>query len=74
MLFAIYGVIVLLVGLLSSSDDYKQKTGDINVNLWMGIAMLVVAGLFGLWTWLRPIVIPPETGEEHEEREEQART
>jgi hypothetical protein len=59
-LFLLYGVIVLLVGLLSDSSDYKEKTGDINVNVWMGIAMLVVGALFAVWARLRPIVIPVE--------------
>jgi hypothetical protein len=63
-LFLLYGVIVLLVGLFSDSSDYKEKTGDVNINLWMGIAMLVVAVLFGLWARLRPIVIPAESEEE----------
>lgn len=32
-----------------------------NVNLWVGIAMLVGAALFGGWARLRPIR-PPERG------------
>lgn len=63
-LFLLYGIIVLLVGLLSDSSDYKEKTGDVNINVWMGISMLVVAALFGLWVRLRPIVIPVESEEE----------
>ena len=66
-LFLLYGVIVLLVGLFSDSSDYKEKTGDVNINVWMGISMLVVAALFGLWARLRPIVVPAEVVEEHEQ-------
>ena len=68
-LFLLYGVIVLLVGLISDSSDYKAKTGDVNINVWMGIAMLVVAILFAAWARLRPIVIPKEIVEEHEDQD-----
>lgn len=66
-LFLLYGIIVLLVGLFSDSSDYKAKTGDVNINVWMGIAMLVVAVLFGLWARLRPIVVPPKSEMETEQ-------
>ena len=67
-LFAIYGVIVLIMGLVATDDEDLRKSGDVNINLWMGIAMLVVAILFGAWALLRPIVIPQEVVDEHEEQ------
>jgi hypothetical protein len=71
-LFLIYGVIVLLVGITSTSDEDLAKSGGININLWMGLSMLVVAALFGLWVWLRPIVIPPEAQENLDDHENRA--
>ena len=29
------------------------------INLWMGLAMLVLGGLFLLWLWWRPIEVAP---------------
>ena len=42
-MFAIVGAILLVFGLVSSSDIYKVSMG-ININLWSGIASLI----FGL--------------------------
>jgi hypothetical protein len=37
----------------------------VNINLWAGIGMLVVAALFVLWAWWRPLRVPaPEEGEQ----------
>lgn len=53
-LFAVYGVIVTLVGIINHSTD-GDKTGGIQINLWTGIAMLVAGGLFLLWDRLAPV-------------------
>jgi hypothetical protein len=55
-LLATYGVILLLMGLFG--DKELDKTGDVNANLWAGLAMLVVGAGFLLWARLRPIVVP----------------
>jgi hypothetical protein len=55
-LLGAYGVILLLMGLFG--DQESEKTGDVNANLWAGLALLVVAGFFVVWAWLRPIVVP----------------
>jgi hypothetical protein len=61
-LFAIYGVVVTLVGLLSHAKTYTAsgQNIDVNVNLWTGIPMLVVAAAFALWAGLRPVRVRPE--------------
>ena len=51
-----YGVILVLMGLFG--DKEHDKTGDVNANLWAGLAMVVVAAVFLTWAWLRPIVVP----------------
>ena len=53
-LFVIYGVIVGLVGIIDPSAGL-DKTGGIAINLWSGIAMLIVGIIFLLWNFLRPI-------------------
>jgi hypothetical protein len=63
-LFVIYGVVLTILGFTSTSDADVERAGDINLNLWGGVAMLVVAALFGTWVWLRPLRLP--TAEELE--------
>jgi hypothetical protein len=53
-LFVIYGVILTVLG-IGASDAEIQKAAGINVNLWTGLAMLVVAAFFLAWAFLRPL-------------------
>ena len=57
--FLLYGVILAVVGIIGS-DEIKNKAAGINVNLWTGLAMLVVGGLMIFWALARP-VIPAST-------------
>ena len=59
-LFAIYGVVLTIMGFTSTSDEDIERAGGINLNLWSGVAMLVVAALFGTWVLLRPLQLPTE--------------
>jgi hypothetical protein len=60
-LFALYGIVLVLVGLLGS-HQIKVKASGINIDLWTGLAMLVVAALMIAWALLRPVrPEPPET-------------
>lgn len=58
LLFGIYGVVVTIMGIGFTSQTELNNAGGINVNLWTGIPMLVVAALFALWAQLRPVQIP----------------
>jgi len=53
-MFAVYGVILTIVG-LTDSDAAIKKAAGININLWTGLAMLVVAALFITWAMARPL-------------------
>jgi drug/metabolite transporter (DMT)-like permease len=55
-LLGVYGVILVLMGLFG--DKQLDKTGDVNANLWAGLALVVVAAVFLTWARLRPIVVP----------------
>jgi Ca2+/Na+ antiporter len=57
-LIGAYGVILVLMGLFA--DKQLDKTGDVNANLWAGLAMLVFGASFLLWARLRPIVVPAD--------------
>jgi len=56
-LFVVYGVIVTIIGLFDSGSELDKAQG-VRINLWTGIGMLVLGGLFLLWQWLRPAEPP----------------
>jgi hypothetical protein len=58
-LIGFYGIVLTVVGIVDNSPSDRAKTGDVNANLWAGIAMIVVALLFALWLKLRPVVVDP---------------
>jgi len=57
-LLGTYGVILVLMGIFG--DKELKKTGDVNANLWAGLAMAVVGAGFLLWAWIRPIIVPED--------------
>lgn len=61
-LLAIYGVILLLVGIFNG--DGGPKSGDVNSNLWAGLILLVVGIVFLAWARLKPVVVPEDVDKE----------
>ena len=61
-LIGLYGVIILITGFFTS-DAQIEKADGLNINIWAGIGMIVVSAGFGLWAYLRPIVVPPDPSE-----------
>ncbi len=57
-LFIFYGVILTIMGLFFETPADIAKAGGLNLNLWSGLAMVVVALLFYLWARLRPLEPP----------------
>jgi drug/metabolite transporter (DMT)-like permease len=53
-LFGLYGVVLVVIGLGFTSDDDLRKAEGVNINLWAGIAMAVLAVVFAVWATLRP--------------------
>ena len=53
-LFVLYGIMLTVAG-FTTSDQELAKASGININLWMGIGMLVVGALFLAWWRLRPL-------------------
>jgi hypothetical protein len=62
-LFVIYGVILTIMGITASQKEIDKAAG-INLNLWVGIGMLIVGALFLAWAFGRPLV--KETDEDDE--------
>ncbi|GAA3574431.1 hypothetical protein GCM10022222_68600 [Amycolatopsis ultiminotia] len=61
LLLGVYGVVLTVMGIAFTSDADRAKAAGVNINLWAGIGLLVITALFGLWTVLRPLVVPAGT-------------
>jgi hypothetical protein len=57
-LFALYGVILVITGLVGSHHVKTQAAG-INIDLWSGLAMIVFAVLMLVWAFARPVMPEP---------------
>ena len=53
-LFVLYGIMLTVAGFFTSSANLAKAAG-ININLWMGIAMLILGVLFLVWWRLNPM-------------------
>jgi hypothetical protein len=58
-LVGFYGIVLVVMGLVNHGGDALKKTAGFNANLWVGLAMIVFALAFALWSRLRPIVVRP---------------
>jgi len=67
-LFVLYGAILTVAGAAASDADIHKAAG-VNINLWTGLGMLLVGGLFFLWLVLRPLRLEeePPAAEAHSE-------
>jgi drug/metabolite transporter (DMT)-like permease len=63
MLIGIYGVVLVLLGIFDTSAEDLERAGGLNINLWAGAGMAVVAAAFAAWARMRPVVVPAETDE-----------
>jgi hypothetical protein len=62
-LIGLYGVVLVVVGLVDNSTSALKKAGGVNADLWAGIVMVAVAlGFLAWWRW-RPIVVETTKGE-----------
>jgi hypothetical protein len=66
-LIGLYGVVLVGMGLFANSDEEMAKTGGVNANLWAGLAMVVFAAAFALWTRLRPVEVDERAGADEQE-------
>jgi hypothetical protein len=53
-LFVLYGIMLTVAG-FSTSHKNLVKAANININLWMGLGMLVVGLFFLAWWRLNPV-------------------
>lgn len=62
-LLGIYGVVLLVTGLVGTSSDEVDRSAGVNANLWSGIVLLLAAAFFLVWAHLRPTVLQPDDEE-----------
>jgi hypothetical protein len=67
-LIGIYGVVLVIMGLVGTPDSQLSKSDGVNINLWTGIALIVAAAVFQTWAKLRPVVVPDHIDDSDEER------
>lgn len=56
-LFTVYGLLLIGYSFFMSPAEI-QKAAGININLWMGVGMLILGLLFLLWVRLDPLKHP----------------
>ncbi len=54
-LFAFYGVVLTIMGFVTATPENTEKSGGLNLNLWTGIGMLVLAAIFVVWARAKPL-------------------
>lgn len=59
-LLGIYGLVLVGLGLFDYTEVEKEKSDDFNVNLWGGLAMLIVAAAFLIWNKVQPTKVPDD--------------
>ncbi len=52
--FVAWGVLLTVLGIFDSEAEIEKAAG-VNINLYAGLGMLVVGGLFLLWAFTRPL-------------------
>ena len=57
-LFTFYGVILVIYSFFTTPEEMAKAAG-LNINLWLGLGMLVLGLLFLLWARLSPVVHEP---------------
>jgi hypothetical protein len=63
-----YGVVLTIMGLIGVSDAQLAKSDGLNINLWAGLGMIVVAAGFQAWAMWRPVIIAEDIHASGEER------
>jgi hypothetical protein len=69
LLFVVYGVVLTILGIVGESPADLAKAGGIDLNLWVGLAMLLGGIIFYTWVFTKPPMPPsPSDVDEAEER------
>jgi len=66
-LFVVYGLILTVAGIFDNDAEIAKADG-IRINLWLGLAMLLLGALFLLWVRLRPLRVERPAGSDADRR------
>ena len=69
-LMGLFGVILLITGIVAHHETSKGTTVGGGINVWVGIALLIFAAVMQGWAMLRPTVV--DEAQLAREREEDA--
>lgn len=50
-MFSLFGIILMIFGLVSKSSDIYSRSLGININLWWGIVLLAFGAVMLLLAW-----------------------
>lgn len=54
-LFTFYGIALIIYSFFTTPEELAKAAG-ININLWLGVAMLLLGVVFLIWARLSPVV------------------
>ncbi len=57
-LIGIYGVVLVIAGIIGPSASQLKKSDGVNINLYAGLGMVLISAFFIVWARLRPVVVP----------------
>jgi hypothetical protein len=60
-LLGVYGLILTGLGLFRATEAELARADGLNINLWAGLGLLLVAAAFLVWVRRRPLVFDEET-------------
>ena len=61
LMFSIFGVMLVLFGLVSDEAIYQRSMG-VNVNLWWGLVLLAFGGVMLWMSWRARPALPEDDG------------
>jgi uncharacterized membrane protein YidH (DUF202 family) len=64
LLLGIYGVMLLVTGVVATSQAELAKANGVNVNLYTGIGLVLASAVFFVWARLRPVLVPMDQHEQ----------
>ena len=60
-LFTLYGVMLTIYSFFTSPAEIEKAAG-ININLWLGLGMLILGVVFLIWARMGPLAKPEPDG------------